>query len=122
MLDAVTNWGLTGLVAGLVAVLLLGLCYRLMRRSRSPAGSPSRDDLLQDNSLREFFAAAGRDQRLPVARSQKLAGDTADRPTEDDIAKSILGEQGIPGQPPKRPVMSADELQISRTLDPGHTA
>jgi len=43
-------------------------------------------------------------------------------PSEDDLAKAKLGEQGIPGQPPKPEVASADELQISRHNDPGHTA
>jgi hypothetical protein len=42
--------------------------------------------------------------------------------TEDDIAKEELGEQGVPGQPPKPPVADADRLQIPRHIDPGHTA
>lgn len=45
-----------------------------------------------------------------------------DRLTEDDIAKAKLGEQGIPGKPPKPPVADADELDIPKALDPGHTA
>jgi len=45
-----------------------------------------------------------------------------DRPTEDDIAKRKLGEQGIPGKPPKPPVADEDKLQIPKTVDPGHTA
>jgi hypothetical protein len=45
-----------------------------------------------------------------------------DRPTEDDIAKRKLGEQGIPGKPPKSPVADEDELQIPKHIDPGHTA
>jgi hypothetical protein len=44
------------------------------------------------------------------------------RPTEDDIAKAKLGEQGIPGRPPKPPVADEDELQIPKSNDPGHTA
>jgi hypothetical protein len=44
-----------------------------------------------------------------------------ERPTEDDIAKAKLGPLGVPGQPDK-PAMDPDELQISKDLDPGHTA
>jgi hypothetical protein len=45
-----------------------------------------------------------------------------DRVTEDDIAKKELGEQGIPGKPPKPPVADPDTLGIPRADDPGHTA
>jgi len=48
--------------------------------------------------------------------------DERDRLTEDEIAKRKLGEQGIPGKPPKPPVASEKELQISPSEDPGHTA
>ena len=44
------------------------------------------------------------------------------RPSEDDIAKHKLGEQGIPENPPKAPVADEDELQIPKHNDPGHTA
>ena len=44
------------------------------------------------------------------------------RLTEDEIAKRKLGEQGIPGRPPKPPVTDERELQISENLDLGHTA
>ena len=44
------------------------------------------------------------------------------RLTEDEIAKRKLGEQGIPGKPPKPPVADERELQISEDLDPGHAA
>ena len=44
------------------------------------------------------------------------------RPTEDDIAKARLGEQGIPDKPPKPPIADEDELQIPKEIDPGHTA
>jgi hypothetical protein len=45
-----------------------------------------------------------------------------DRVTEDDIAKKELGEQGIPGKPPKPPIADADTLDIPKADDPGHTA
>jgi hypothetical protein len=45
-----------------------------------------------------------------------------DRATEDDIARRKLGEQGVPGKPPKRPVQDERELQIPNSIDPGHTA
>jgi hypothetical protein len=50
------------------------------------------------------------------------SGRDGGRPSEDDIAKKRLGEQGIPGQAPKNPVQTADELQIPNDPDPGHTA
>jgi hypothetical protein len=43
------------------------------------------------------------------------------RPTEDDIAKAKLGPRGVPGEQDK-PAKDADELQIAKALDPGHTA
>jgi hypothetical protein len=45
-----------------------------------------------------------------------------DRVTEDDIAKQKLGEQGIPGKPPKPPIADEDTLGIPKANDPGHTA
>ena len=44
------------------------------------------------------------------------------RPTEDDIAKAKLGPQGVLGNPDKPPVADADELQLPKAIDPGHTA
>ena len=58
----------------------------------------------------------------PLVKGKLRAQRDDDRPTEDDIAKAKLGEQGIPGKPPKPPVANEDELQIPKTLDPGHTA
>ena len=54
--------------------------------------------------------------------TQTSAARDDERLTEDDVAKRKLGEQGIPGKPPKAPVADARELQISDDLDPGHTA
>ena len=45
-----------------------------------------------------------------------------DRSTEDDIAKAKLGPQGVPGKPDKSPIADEDKLQLSKVLDPGHTA
>ena len=58
----------------------------------------------------------------PLIRGKLRAQRDDDRPTEDDIAKAALGEQGIPDKPPKPPVADEDELQIPKPLDPGHTA
>jgi hypothetical protein len=44
-----------------------------------------------------------------------------ERVTEDDIAKKELGEQGVPGRPPKPPIADEDQ-DISKANDPGHTA
>jgi hypothetical protein len=36
-----------------------------------------------------------------------------ERVTEDDIAKKVLGEQGVPSRPPKAPIADEDELARS---------
>ena len=58
----------------------------------------------------------------PLVKGKLRAQRDDDRPTEDDIAKAALGEQGIPDKPPKPPVADEDKLQIPKPLDPGHTA
>ena len=58
----------------------------------------------------------------PLVKGKLRAQRDDDRPTEDDIAKAKLGEQGIPDQPPKPAVADEDKLQIPKPLDPGHTA
>jgi hypothetical protein len=58
----------------------------------------------------------------PLVKGKLRAQRDDDRPTEDDIAKAKLGEQGIPGKPPKPAVADEDKLQIPKPLDPGHTA
>jgi len=39
---------------------------------------------------------------MPELAGRVSSGRDDDRPTQDDIAKSKLGEQGIPGEPPNR--------------------
>ena len=58
----------------------------------------------------------------PLIKGKLRAQRDDDRPTEDDIAKAKLGEQGIPDKPPKPAIADEDELQIPKPLDPGHTA
>jgi hypothetical protein len=60
--------------------------------------------------------------QTPLVRGKVRAERDDERPTEDDIAKATLGEQGIPDKPPKAPVADEDELQIPKPIDPGHTA
>ena len=43
------------------------------------------------------------------------------RPTEDDIARQRLGQQGMPGVA-KPQVMDDDKLQNPKPIDPGHVA
>lgn len=50
------------------------------------------------------------------------SGRDADRPTEDDLAKKSLGEQGHPNKGPKPQQIGDDELQNPKSIDPGHTA
>lgn len=74
------------------------------------------------------FVGAVKQPIAEVIRGGKLAEGRADagredeRPSEDDIAKCKLGEQGIPHQAPKLPLADEDTLQIPKPLDPGHTA
>ena len=55
-------------------------------------------------------------------KDKSAASPRDDRPTEDDIAKAKLGPQGILGKPDKSPIADEDKLQLSKVLDPGHTA
>jgi hypothetical protein len=67
-------------------------------------------------------AAQEKSSRDALTAGRIRSGRDDDRPTEDDIAKRKLGEQGLPGRAPKEPVADEDELQIPKPLDPGHTA
>jgi hypothetical protein len=58
----------------------------------------------------------------PLVSSRLRGGRDDGRPSEDDLAKARLGEQGIPGKPPKPQVIDDDELQNPKPLEPGHTA
>jgi hypothetical protein len=117
MSDIAMNVSLGSLIALLgLALLAIGFLY-VVAHQRTRASEASRQ-----SATRRGYRTDDRREGLPMMRSPKLAGDTAARPTEDDIAKAKLGEQGVPGQPPKKAVMSADELQIPRIYDPGHTA
>ena len=60
--------------------------------------------------------------QTPIERARVRQGRDGDRPTEDDIAKAKLGPQGVPGKPDKSPIACEDKLQLSKVLDPGHTA
>jgi hypothetical protein len=60
--------------------------------------------------------------QTPIERATVRQARDDDRPTEDDIAKAKLGPQGVLGKPDKPPIADADKLQISKVLDPGHTA
>jgi hypothetical protein len=60
--------------------------------------------------------------QTPIERARVRQGRDGDRPTEDDIAKAKLGPQGVPGKPDKSPIAYEDKLQLSKVLDPGHTA
>jgi hypothetical protein len=60
--------------------------------------------------------------QTPIERATVRQGRDDGRPTEDDIAKAKLGPQGVPGKPDKPPVADEGKLQLSKVLDPGHTA
>jgi hypothetical protein len=57
----------------------------------------------------------------PLTLGKIRAGRDDGRPTEDDIARERVGEQGIPGQA-KPPLADEDKLDIPKPIDPGHPA
>jgi hypothetical protein len=64
------------------------------------------------------------EERMSLLTLGRIRGGRDDgRPSEDDVAKAHLGEQGVPGKPPKRQSLDDDELQNPTPIDPGgHTA
>jgi len=57
----------------------------------------------------------------PLTKGKIRSGRDDGRPTEDDLARELDGEQGIPGNA-KPQVRSDDKLQNPKPIDPGHTA
>jgi len=58
----------------------------------------------------------------PLVAGRIRGGRDDGRPSEDDLAKARLGEQGIPGKPPKPQLIDDDKLQNPKPSAPGHTA
>jgi len=58
----------------------------------------------------------------PLVAGRIRGGRDDGRPSEDDLAKARLGEQGIPDKPPKPQLIDDDKLQNPKPLEPGHTA
>jgi hypothetical protein len=58
----------------------------------------------------------------PIVASRIRGGRDDGRPSEDDLARAKLGEQGVPGAPPKPQLIDDDELQNPKSIEPGHTA
>jgi hypothetical protein len=59
----------------------------------------------------------------PIVAGRIRGGRDNGRPSEDDLAKAKLGEQGILGKPPKPQVIDDDKLQNPKPSEPGgHTA
>lgn len=57
----------------------------------------------------------------PLTQGKIRAGRDDGRPTEDDLARALEGEQGVPGK--AKPQQKSDErLQNPKPADPGHTA
>lgn len=57
----------------------------------------------------------------PLTKGKIRAGRDDGRATEDDLARALEGEQGIPGKA-KPQVMDDDKLQNPKPIDPGHVA
>jgi hypothetical protein len=59
----------------------------------------------------------------PLVTARIRSGREGGRASEDDIAKTNLGEQGVPDTPPKKQRIDDDELQNPKPTDSGgHTA
>jgi hypothetical protein len=57
----------------------------------------------------------------PLTKGKIRGGRDDGRLTEDDIARALDGEQGVPGKA-KPQVMDDDKLQNPKSIDPGHVA
>jgi hypothetical protein len=57
----------------------------------------------------------------PLTKGKIRAGRDDGRPTEDDLARALEGEQGTPGKA-KPQVRDDDKLQNPKPIDPGHVA
>ncbi len=64
------------------------------------------------------------EERMSLLALGRIRGGRDDgRPSEDDLAKGRLGEQGVPGKSPKPQILDDDELQNPKPIDSGgHTA
>ncbi len=63
------------------------------------------------------------DDRISALTVGRIRGGRDDgRPSEDDLAKARLGEQGVPSRPPKPQTIDDDRLQNPKPIEPGHTA
>jgi hypothetical protein len=57
----------------------------------------------------------------PLTQGKIRSGRDDGRPTEDDRARELEGEQGFPGKA-KPQVRSDNKLQNPKAIDPGHVA
>ena len=64
------------------------------------------------------------EERMSLSTLGRIRGGRDDgRHSEDDQAKARLGEQGVPGRPPKPQTIDDDRLQNPTPIDSGgHTA
>jgi hypothetical protein len=71
-----------------------------------------------------FALEAIMDERTSVLTMGRIRGGRDDgRPSEDDLAKAKLGEQGVPNRPPKPQTIDDDRLQNPKPIESGgHTA
>jgi hypothetical protein len=57
----------------------------------------------------------------PLTKGKIRSGRDDGRLSEDDVARELEGEQGIPGKA-KPQIKDDDRLQNPKSIDPGHTA
>ena len=57
----------------------------------------------------------------PLTKGKIRSGRDDGRPTEDDRARALEGQQGIPGRA-KPQQLNDEKLQNPKPADPGHTA
>jgi hypothetical protein len=67
-----------------------------------------------------FALEAIMDGRTSALTMGRIRGGRDDgRPSEDDLAKARLGEQGVPNRPPKPQTIDDDRLQNPKPIEPG---
>jgi hypothetical protein len=143
MLETVETMSLRTMIEIVGPILLAAaLVYATVRWLLRRGG---RLDVVGDTAVRNPYGQAAKEEHGLVADAIAAAGPTAgktptadmpnprtvgklrsgrqdNRPSEDDIVRQHMGLRGLPGEPAPANTLRESETQISKALDPGHTA
>jgi hypothetical protein len=120
-------------------LLAAALIYGTVQWSRRRAGTTDRiraaatrrlyreaereEAMEQEPELAGTAAASEESQGVDPATLGRLrSGREGERLSEDDIVQAHFGPRGVPGEAPTPKHLDEAETQISKQLDPGHTA